>query len=55
MTNQVETQVRDEAQELNLNELDAVIGGAAASPDVSGVGKPVWAGIVAPGHGIIAI
>jgi hypothetical protein len=54
MTNEVDTQGRDEAQELNLTDLEAVTGGAAR-PDVSGAGKPVWAGVVAPGHGIIAI
>ena len=55
MTNQVETEARGEAQELNLNDLDAVTGGARATPDVSGASKPEWAGVVAPGHGIISV
>ena len=50
MTNELETQDRSDAQELNLNELDAVVGGAAATPDNSGFGKPVWAGDIAPGQ-----
>jgi hypothetical protein len=50
MTNETETAT----QELDLEQLDEVQGGAAA-PDVSGAGKPVWAGVIAPGHGIISI
>ena len=55
MTNEVETQDRDDVQELSLNDLDAVTGGVRATPDVSGAGKPEWAGVIAPGHGIISI
>jgi hypothetical protein len=50
MTNELETQDRSDAQELNLNDLDAAIGGVAATPDNSGAGKPVWAGVIAPGQ-----
>jgi len=48
MTN--EPQDRSDAQELSLNDLDAVVGGVAATPDNSGAGKPVWAGVISPGQ-----
>ena len=54
MTNEVETNALESvAQELNLNDLDTVTGGARATPDVSGLSKPEWAGVIAPGHGTI--
>ena len=50
MTNEVETNALESAtQELSLNDLDAAIGGAAAQPDNSGFGRPVWAGEISPG------
>jgi hypothetical protein len=52
MIHELETQERSDVQELNLDDLDAVVGGLA-TPDVSGIGKPVWAGLIAPGNGEI--
>jgi hypothetical protein len=52
MTNELETQGNSAAQELDVNELEAVVGGLA-TPDVSGIGKPVWASVLAPGKGEI--
>lgn len=50
MTNELEAQDRSDAQELSSNDLDTVVGGVAATPDNSGFGRPVWAGVIAPGQ-----